>query len=148
MKKSVVLIIIAVYILSVCVVGFFGIKMRMYNETVNVESVVINKVSVDEVEIDIKSDQHGVKTAFKICEADSTVTFKVYYDVSPSNATDKSVVFDYTKNASYTVTPVPGETAVYVTFTLEDIPVSCKITVQSKIFPQIKDTILITAVVI
>ena len=45
MKKSVILIIFAVYILSVCIVGFFGIKVRMYNETVNVESIQITLVT-------------------------------------------------------------------------------------------------------
>ena len=147
MKKSVVLIIIAVYILSVCVVGFFGIKLRLYNETVNPESLEITKVTLDDSELKINVDNHGVKNAFSVCDADSTVTFKIYYDLLPANTTDKSILLEYTQNAGYEVVQAPGENAVYITFALEDVPVSCKLTVKSKLFPQIKDTILITAVV-
>ena len=44
MKKSVVLTLIAVYILSICVVGYFGLKVKIYRPTKYAESVTIESV--------------------------------------------------------------------------------------------------------
>lgn len=40
MKKSVILSILVIYIFAICVVGFIGGKLKVYNETIYVESIV------------------------------------------------------------------------------------------------------------
>lgn len=39
MKKSVILIIAVIYVLAIVIVGFIGIRMRVYNENVYIESI-------------------------------------------------------------------------------------------------------------
>lgn len=151
MKKSVILIIAAVYILSVCIVGFFGIKMRMYNETINVESITITSVTLNDSDIEWKIASDGTKAiARELTEPNAVLTFKVYYEVLPLDATDKTVdlVYQENDNGFITVSRSPGENAFLVTFNfgLENAPPTggLKITVRSSIFNHLSDSIMIT----
>ena len=149
MKKSVILIIFAVYILSVCVVGFFGIKVRMYNETVNVESVQITLVTYEDgTKIEIGEDENGNPVARHVCKnAGETVTFKVYYQVNPANATDPSTLLIYDKtNPKVSVSRVPGEQAVLITFNSVTSSSMLDITIANHINTSICDSILLSVI--
>ena len=47
MKKSVVMMILIVYIASLCVVGFFGAKIVVHDKTVPVEDIIWKTESLD-----------------------------------------------------------------------------------------------------
>jgi len=153
-KKSVVLIIIAVYILSVCVVGFFGIKAKMYNETVNVESVTIqNEVSItigdkEEIKEITLDEETGEKSIIVKSKRNTTLTFKIYYLVNPADATDKRIQLNFTKHEGISVSQAPGEDAVIVTIELAKVTKMQTITIQSLIDPNLCDTITIGAQVL
>ena len=153
MKKSVILVICAVYILSVCVVGFFGIKIKQYYETVNVESIQITAVTDEQgnpLEIGETVDEVPVKSVIKIINQTGKVTFKVYYQVNPANATDPTVLLNYNhSNTDITVTKAPGEQAVIVTWNIEDLailPKSFSLTIQNNVNTSIRDTVLLYVV--
>jgi hypothetical protein len=149
MKKSVILIIFAVYILSICVVGFFGIKVRMYNETINVESIQITEVKLaDGTNVEIKPDKSGKPSALYFCKnSGETVTFKIYYQINPANATDPTVSLLYDdSNPNVLVTKASGESAILVTFTNVTMPVSLNLTIASKVISTIRDSISLTVI--
>lgn len=149
MKKSVILMILAVYILSVCVVGFFGIKVRMYYETVNVEAIDITTVTDDNgtpYTIGTTTDGNPmvrVKNVNKGTKENPTiVTFKVYYEITPANATDPTVLLNYDdSDSNITVTKSPGEQAVIVTFKIEKTSKSLILTIQNNVDTSISSTI-------
>ena len=147
MKKSVVLVILAVYILSVCVVGFFGIKIKQYYETVNVESIKITSVTDEQgnlLEMGKTADENPVSSVTIEAKKNTTVTFKVYYEVNPANATDPSVLLNYNNtDPSITVTKSPGEQAVIVTFEIKSTTKSLSLTIQNNINTSISDTIVL-----
>lgn len=151
MKKSVILVICAVYILSVCVVGFFGIKIKQYYETVNVESIQITSVTDEQgniLEIGQTADEIPVPCVTintKKSTDPQTITFKVYYQVNPANATDPTVLLNYSDtDPSITVTKSPGEQAVIVTFVVKSTSKSLSLTIQNNINTSIKDTIMLS----
>ncbi len=144
MKKSVILVICAVYILSVCVVGFFGIKIKQYYETVNVESIQITAVTDEQgnpLEMKDINDGHSIKVS---AQKNTKVTFKVYYQVNPANATDPTVLLNYSANENITVTKSSGEQAVIVVFNVKSTGMSLSLTIQNNINTSISDKIVLT----
>ena len=145
MKKSVILAICAVYILSVCVVGFFGIKIKQYYETVNVESIVITAVTDEQGNpLEMKNSESGGHSVNVKVQKNTTVTFKVYYQVNPANATDPTILLNYTEKESVTVTKSPGEQAVIVVFTVKASGDSLSLTIQNNVNTSISDKIVLT----
>lgn len=49
MKKTVILTIFVVYIASICIVGFYGAKIRVYDEKIKAEKVVCNEIFNDDL---------------------------------------------------------------------------------------------------
>lgn len=145
MKKSVVLVILAVYIVSVCIVGFFGIKIKQYYETVNVESIRITSVTDEQGNIlEIGKTADEVSSVTIEAKKNTTVTFKVYYEVNPANATDPSVLLNYNNtDPTITVTKSPGEQAVIVTFEIKSTTKSLGLTIQNNVNTSISDTIIL-----
>ena len=48
MKKSVILLIFVIYVASIVVIGFFGVKIASYNPTIYVSSIeILNEVRVN-----------------------------------------------------------------------------------------------------
>ena len=67
MKKSVVLILIAVYVLALVVVGSIGANLLVYEEKVYIEKVNIAAVKMEQTDLKIKENKNP------------------YYDLNPRN---------------------------------------------------------------
>ena len=98
MKKSVILILIAVYILSICIVGFLGLNVRLYAPTVKPEKIEITAVIYDNNKtVDYKVsevDGKSVKRATINYKDGDTVTVELAYTITPDNATNKNVTYE------------------------------------------------------
>lgn len=106
MKKSIIILIGAVYVLSIIIIGFFGMKITSYNTNVYPESIVIESVegaSIEKVNIEIPGS--GTCTyliTFEFnenAEAQENV-FSLVYRVLPDTTTDRSVNFSYDKSTA------------------------------------------------
>lgn len=97
MKKSVILTLIAVYAVSICVVGFLGLKVKILNPNTYAETVTIDYVMYGDTKIECKTNSKGDKYV-KINKFDKEQSLKIVYTVLPHETTDKSVSFSYDKN--------------------------------------------------
>lgn len=90
------MIILAVYLLSIFVVGYFGMKVAVYNQTVYVSEVAIYQVVVDGDEVEIKTDENGDKyctvSYYEPREGESFVVW-LYWRVNPTDASNTNVHF-------------------------------------------------------
>jgi DNA polymerase sigma len=123
MKKSVVLMIALIYILSIILVGFLGMKMKVYDQKVYVEEIVCLTEGYQKME-NTNYDgyigrvyQEGLKIELK-CQ------------VKPDDASfrDLDYLYDTTQNL-YTLTKNADGTAT-IAF-LDDVQTTAMITVRS-----------------
>lgn len=96
MKKSVVLTLIAVYILSICVVGYFGLKVKIFRPTAYAEQVVIKSVKNAETgEVyNIVTNSQGIKSVF-IPTSKEKLRLTFVIDVYPDNTTNKELSISF-----------------------------------------------------
>lgn len=105
MKKSVVILILVIYIASVAFVGFLGMKMMTYNETVKVERIeCINEdmTEVEEVKLGADGqpelDSEGKQIIVKYKKVTLRYTEGLKYQLEtrayPENAS-QAVVYEY-----------------------------------------------------
>ncbi len=94
MKKSVIIIIALIYIASIALVGFFGLKFKVFEEVVYVNSIeLLNDDILDAPEgmenfdcyVVIAPDENGNRK------------YQIEYRVFPDNASNKGVIFSYDK---------------------------------------------------
>ncbi len=97
MKKSVILIIVGIYLLSIFVVGYFGMKVAVYDEKIYVEDIEIYDVQVDGKSVEIK--EHDGKMYATVPYTENLVVW-IFVRTSPDNATDRSYKFFTEDNSS------------------------------------------------
>ena len=106
MKKSVVMMIGIIYVLSVALVSFFGLQYKIYNEKVYVERIEI-------LNSDVKIDDEGMKYVTIRPDESGNRIYQLEWRVYPDNATNKTVDFIYdSQNTNVTI----DETTGVVTF--------------------------------
>ena len=106
MKKSVVILIGIIYVASIALVSFFGLKAKIYNAKVYAERVqILNDYVVDE--------NTGEKVIYHFLD-ENGYTLQLLWRVYPDNTTDNKVAFLYDTQKTYV--SIDSETGV-VTFT-------------------------------
>ena len=106
MKKSVVILIALIYVVSIALVSFFGLQFKVFNEIVPVEKIeLLNENPKYKTE---KNSETGEVTQvpYFVIEpnANGERLFQIETHVYPDNATDKKVEYSYDKsNTSVTV---------------------------------------------
>lgn len=103
MKKSVVILILVIYLVSVALVSFFGLQYKTFDEVIYTESIeFLNE--------DIKTMEDG--TLYAMAQKDETTgkwTYQIKYRVYPDNATNSDVEYIYdTQKPGITVDTVTG----------------------------------------
>lgn len=98
MKKSVILLILAVYVGSIALVGIFGMNISFFDEHIYAE-----KVECENSEITTQSD--GRKTIVIPFTPDEkgVMLFQLIWHVLPDNTTDKEVLFSGSESDGYSV---------------------------------------------
>ena len=91
MKKSTILIIVAVFLISVFVVGIFGMQNVPYNEIVYVEKIVPTSVTLSNGAESprIKRDAGG--SYYVVIAYEQNVMVMINYDIVPGNATNRKL---------------------------------------------------------
>lgn len=128
MKKSLVLALVVVYVLSICVVGYFGHNVRVYNPEVYPESIVITEViDIDNNSVSIKYFDDGSKYIL-IPKYSEGYTVKIRFQIHPDETTKKNVYFSYTEDVCE-VTEMTNEVISEIIVTFKKKPKSEKITI-------------------
>ena len=87
MKKSVIILIAIIYVASIALVSFFGLKFKVFEEVVPVESVKI----LDE-NLKPGNENFDYYTVIEL-DADGKGRYQIQYRVYPDNATNQEVDF-------------------------------------------------------
>lgn len=87
MKKSVIILIAIIYVASIALVSFFGLKFKVFEEVVPVESVKI----LDE-NLKTGNENFDYYTVIEL-DADGKGRYQIRYRVYPDNATNQEVDF-------------------------------------------------------
>lgn len=93
MKKSVVILILIIYIASIAFVGFFGMKMLSYNEVIKPEKVEITNTDLKQTK-DSEGDYKYI-----VIDLGQTTSYTLEWKVYPENAS-QNVEFVYDKTSS------------------------------------------------
>lgn len=117
MKKSVILLIFIIYIASIAVVGFYGIKIKVYDEKVMVEDIICENLSEfggsDCAKSDItylrdlyEKDKVNYYAYKKYSDDYATAGFVIHvqFAVLPREATQKGIEYSSEQTDRYTVT--------------------------------------------
>ena len=123
MKKTIVLIILAVYIASIAVVNFFGLQVRIFDGITYIEGIQCDTVyfhgnnsellkPVKFLDGDIPlfvfdfippEDPNKPYTTDPESLTSNPNVIQLNYEIFPHRATDSAIVFEYDKNAEYAV---------------------------------------------
>lgn len=89
MKKSIIILILVVFLGSVFVVGVFGLENVPYNERIYVKEIIPTEVTLSTNEkVEIKSNERGYYILFTYEEG--AVVF-INYNITPDNASNRKV---------------------------------------------------------
>ncbi len=119
MKKSVVIIIALIYVLSVITVTLFGLQHKSFNEIIYVSQVEI-------IEPNASFDQNGGKYIRITPDESGGGQYQLVWEVTPENATNTAVTFNYDKQKSYVtvdengLVTFTGQGAITITVTAAD----------------------------
>ena len=117
MKKSVVILISLIYVASIALVGFLGLKAQSYNEIVYPESIEILNSYTTDPKTDIKSIKFEASSP-------EDKQFQLNCRILPDNASDKRIVYAILSGNQYATVDENG----LITFS-DDIPPYKTITV-------------------
>ena len=85
MKKSVVILIAIIYVLSIVLVSFFGLQFKMFDQIIPVESLEILNEGL------LQTEQWGQYTQLFL--SGGSGRFQIEYRIGPDNATNKTLDF-------------------------------------------------------
>ncbi len=88
MKKSVVILIVIIYVASIALVSFFGLQYQTFFEVVYSESIEL-------LDTNIKVNSKGESYIVVPKDANGTYTYQINYRLHPDNTTNKDVYFVY-----------------------------------------------------
>lgn len=133
MKKSVVILILVIYLVSVALVSFFGLQYKTFDEVIYTEKIEF-------LNDDIKTADDG--TLYAMAQKDETTgkwTYQIKYRVYPDNATNSAVEYIY--DIQKTGVTVDTDTGV-ITF---DRKGALTVTIKPKDGTDISATVMIRA---
>ena len=100
MKKSVIILISLIYIASIAIVGFLGLKAKTYNEVIYVESFsILNDYKVE-------PDTGNKYIVFR--SQGGTRSLKIECEVKPENASDTKICYSLDADCTYATVTEDG----------------------------------------
>ena len=133
MKKSVVILIALIYVASIAVVGFLGLKAKSYNDVIYVESIeVLTNYSVD------KNTGNKFITFYAAKEGSSSL--QIDCKVKPDKASDGKII--YKLDPDCTVAAIDQNGLLTFNADISKV-VSAKVYIYANQDPNISDEILV-----
>lgn len=99
MKKSVIIAIIAFYLLSIVIVGIMGGKFKTYDEEVYVHKIICE--NANELSASDKKELGVDVSIMKEMGNKEEVVVEVICKAYPATATDKTIMFYFPENPDY-----------------------------------------------
>lgn len=141
MKKSLVLALIVVYVLSICVVGYFGLNVRVYKEEVYPETIeIIEVIDIDDNSVPIKNFEDDGGKYIVIPKYTEGYTLKIRFQIHPDETTKKDVYFLYSNDVCE-VTEMTNEIISEISVTFKKKTKGEDITIIAADQPTIKDNL-------
>ena len=93
MKKSTILIITAVFLISVFVVGIFGLQNVPYEEIVYVEKIIPVSITLPKGDVNVTYNEYYGSYLATIPKSyyENGMTLYVNYEITPNDATNKTL---------------------------------------------------------
>ena len=136
MKKSVIILIAVIYIASIGIVSFFGLKPKTFGE-----EILISSIEIIDSAAEVKD---GIKTVKIKPDENGIIQYKINYVVGPENATDTSVNYIYDR--SDPCVSIDEETGIVTFDKSKMLPAGSSITITVEAAKgDAQDTIKITA---
>lgn len=130
MKKSVLVLILLIYVASIVVIGFFGVQIGTFNVTLYVQDIeLLNEdvfINDNDTEDYKEDDEYFISIFFQPYEneQDNPNYVQLMYKVYPEDATYRGVTFVHAENSKATVNGIgtvifTGKTTltIYITST-------------------------------
>ena len=120
MKKSVILVIAVIYLLAIVIVGFLGIRMKVYNEVIYIEEIVCDENEFPPCDASVPYQKGLIEEGFdryveKTYEEGLSVQIKCFFSPRNANAFPDGKPFEYIYEAGddkYTVEPQGDGTCI------------------------------------
>lgn len=120
MKKSVILLIFVIYVASIVIIGFFGVKIGSYNPTIYVSSIEILN---EELKINSNNEKYIVIYFEEFDDLNDNPNYvQLQTKVWPENATYRNVDYIYSESEKVSVTAIgtvvftqPTTVTIYIT---------------------------------
>lgn len=131
MKKSTILALVIVYIVSFLVVGLLGIAIRGYDPIIYVDDIVVS--DPDNGAYMKKGDPgEGYDYWYKSIIHEDHVSLRIKATVLPENTTYPNLDFEVEENSYYTFTTEEGKYGIVNFHDLNPAdPVTCRIVIKS-----------------
>ena len=133
MKKSVVILILVIYLVSVALVSFFGLQYKTFDEVIYTESIEFLNEDI------MTADDGTLYALAKKNESTGLWEYQIQCRVHPDNATNKEIVYSYDpQKGDATIDPTTGlvtfeKGVVEITITPKDgTDISAKITLYAR----------------
>lgn len=94
MKKSVIILIALIYIASIALVSFFGLKFKVFDEIVYVSSIELLNTDLKEAN-ETQKTEYDYYVVIRPNAETGERRYQIQYRVHPDNATNQEVDFVY-----------------------------------------------------
>lgn len=97
MKKSTVLIVLITFVLSVVIVGIFGMRMMSYNTRIYVKELTPTRVFTSTGQnAELKKRENAENTYYFVVDYAEGLDIRIDYSINPADVTDKTVSAEIT----------------------------------------------------
>lgn len=103
MKKSVIILIALIYVASIALVGFFGIKFKIFEEIVyptGIELLNDDLESVDDLKAEFGDAEYDFDYYTFATKVGNVYKYQLEYKLLPENTTETTVYFSYDKDSA------------------------------------------------
>lgn len=115
MKKSVILTISVIYIIAIVVVGFIGIRMKIYNANIYVDSITCISDNYHKYEEGSDGAEAGYDGYIHTNYVDGLKVL-IKFKINPDNATEKKLEYIYDTNSTIFTIIDNGDGTAYINF--------------------------------
>lgn len=91
MKKAVVILIAIIFVVSIALVNFYGVRFQTYHEVIYAQSIELTNAGLQDVE----ENGQMIKGIILKKDANGERNFRIEYKLNPDNVSKPGVTFSY-----------------------------------------------------
>ena len=97
MKKAVVILIAIIFVVSIALVNFYGVKFQTYHEVIYAQSIELTNEGLQ----DVLEEGQTIKGIILKKDANGERNFQIKYKLNPDNVSKPGVTFNYDKQKTF-----------------------------------------------